>query len=388
MSFDDNVTSFLTVTLATCPSPLCLNFNVSLLLITLPSARVISKYSNCVSSHKTLYGSPSGVTPTVVIDDIFSDSVISFPDILATVTVSSSASITPVSVTKSPTRILDVLDNVITLVVALAFVMNFAGSEPALSKSNSTLTTSTGSAMLSWNIYMPGSTTSGVVTSITVPVTLFSTVPCTGTDIFPNFPKPAFTTSLLRTRSALIFFGARLAPANSVPEESLNLTDMLSTKASDISSKLCPIVEILFGTAVIFSVVFANETFALSVITSNAELVPYSLEPTVNVLSVVSLTINTSPALPPILSTSNTISDPILKSCSGEYICTSYSTFVLPALFLPKFIKLTFALGTVLVIPPSTAVLAYNCTSPALFVFATWNTFPFKFEPLLSLNFK
>ena len=79
----------------------------------------------------------------------------------------------------------------------------------------------------------------------------------------------------------------------------------------------------LFGTAVIFNVVFANETFALSVITSNDELVPYSLDPTVNVSLVVALTVNTSPALPPRLSTSNTISVPVLKSCPGEYICTS-----------------------------------------------------------------
>ena len=47
-----------------------------------------------------------------------------------------------------------------------------------------------------------------------------------------------------------------------------------------------------------------------------------------------------------------------------------------------------FALGTVLVIPPNTVVLAYNCTSPAPVRFATWNMFPFKFDPLLSLNFK
>ena len=161
----------------------------------------------------------------------------SLPDILATVTVSSSASITPVSVIKSPTRIFDVLDNVSVLFVALALSINLAGSDPSLSKSKLTLITSTGSAILSWNKYMPGSISSGVVTSTIVPLTtLFSTVPCKGTDTFPNLPTLSVIRSLLRTRSPLIFFGAKLLPANSVPEASLNLTVMPLTKASDISS--------------------------------------------------------------------------------------------------------------------------------------------------------
>ena len=165
------------------------------------------------------------------------DNVMSLPDILATVTVSSSASITPVSVIKSPTRIFDVLDNVSVLVVALALLINFAGSEPSLSRSKLTLRTSTGSSILSWNKYIPGSIIAGVVTSTIVPlVTLLSTVPCTGTDVFPNLPTLSAIKSLLRTFSALIFFGAKLAPANSVLEESLNLTVMPSTNESDISS--------------------------------------------------------------------------------------------------------------------------------------------------------
>ena len=117
---------------------------------------------------------------------------------------------------------------------------------------------------------MPFSSVSAVLMFTTVPlVTAFSTVPCTGVDMLPSVDKRSVK-FLFNTFSVLMFFGEKLAPANSVPDSSLNLTVKPSNNDSPTKSKLSPFNESALGTAVTLRVVSANETVAVSVITFNA----------------------------------------------------------------------------------------------------------------------
>ena len=154
-----------------------------------------------------------------------------------------------------------------------------------------------------------------VISTIVLLTTAFAIVPGTGVEYAFNSPSSTLKFVLL-VFSILIFLGVKLVFANSVPDVSLNLIDTpaFSSKLLATKSKLSPIVETVFGTAVILIVVSASDTFAVSVITFNALFSPYSVEPIVNVDAVASLTLNISPAVPPMLLTSNTTLLPTLNA--------------------------------------------------------------------------
>ena len=114
--FVSSVTLDANNTFATLPSPSCLNFNASSLLIDMPFAKLIL---NVLKSSLTIVvpsGVPDGGVSIVVFDVMFSDNVILDPEILATV-MFDEGSITPETNTLSPTLIPSVFEIVITFAV-------------------------------------------------------------------------------------------------------------------------------------------------------------------------------------------------------------------------------------------------------------------------------
>ena len=86
MSSAAKVTAFCNVTFATCPSPVCKKYSVASPLNDLPSARFISKLLSDASSASPLAYVPAGSGLGTVSDVMPCDSVMSLPDIVATVT--------------------------------------------------------------------------------------------------------------------------------------------------------------------------------------------------------------------------------------------------------------------------------------------------------------
>ena len=131
-------------------------------------------------------------------------------------------------------------------------------------------------------MYIPGSTfctsavglscsTTGIVLLF---VTALSTSCVIGAVIFPSTPGSCVN-SVLTTDSLLKLSISKLLLCNSVPELSLNLTVRPSNKFSPTWSKLCPLSDMSFGTAVTLIVVCARDKFALvSVITFKPVFVP------------------------------------------------------------------------------------------------------------------